>query len=280
MAMPYNNELAFPATISAKSTVSPLGELVYTVKDETSKFYRMSVPGGPTESKIYRRDTYNTETNELLETINTYKQSDAHLSRALPKECPITTVYYHTDNELHNAGTGQAGATPTAVDSRDQLTADDRLRAEARSVEHQRLHMPKNKYCDYCNRAKMYADQARRTTEDNKEELPTVFGKKTGADHIAMYGDKDIWLNGERAGLVMRCHGAKFLGFAATLTKDALESRMSIADWKAKTGSRRCTLTGAQNSNKQSMNYKFHIHEANPMYQPTMPGSSERFASL
>ena len=80
----------------------------------------------------------------------------------------------------------------------------------------------------------MYADQARRTTEDNTEELPRVFGKKTGADHIAMYGDKDIGLHGERAGLVMRCHGTKFLGFAATMTKDALESRMSIADWKGK----------------------------------------------
>ena len=184
--------------------------------------------------QVYRRDTYNTETNELLETINTYKQSVAHLSRALPKECPITTVYYHTDNELHEAGAGQAGATPNAVDSQDQLTADDRLRAEARSVEHQRLHIPKNKYCDYCNRAKMYADQARRTKEENKEELPTVFGKKTGADHIAMYGEKDVGLHGARAGLVMRCDGTKFLGFAPTMTKDALESRMSIADRKGK----------------------------------------------
>ena len=80
----------------------------------------------------------------------------------------------------------------------------------------------------------MYVDQARRTKEENKEELPTVFGKKTGADHIAMYGEKDVGLHGARAGLVMRCHGTKFFGFAWTMAKDVLESRMSIADWKGK----------------------------------------------
>ena len=82
----------------------------------------------------------------------------------------------------------------------DESKADE-LKREARSVEHQLTHTPKNPYCDVCARAKMYRQQARRREPDCRE-VPSNFGDLLHVDHVIVGRRKfNHGLSGERCAL-------------------------------------------------------------------------------
>ena len=64
------------------------------------------------------------------------------------------------------------------------------LRAEAVSAEHQLTHRPKNPYCPVCQRAKMYAPQARKTG-GSSTIYSKAFGDHITVDHIITADAKD-----------------------------------------------------------------------------------------
>ena len=64
------------------------------------------------------------------------------------------------------------------------------LRAEAASLEHQRTHRPKNPFCPICQRAKMYAPQARKTG-GSSTIYSKAFAEQIIVDHIITADAKD-----------------------------------------------------------------------------------------
>ena len=97
-----------------------------------------------------------------------------------------------------------------AVEDSDQDPADwgtdsdgkDDLKLEALSVRHQLTHMPKNKYCPACNRAKHVRTPARRQHR-TPEELPKKFGELVNADHVLAQSPEAFGLTGERDALAV-----------------------------------------------------------------------------
>lgn len=75
-------------------------------------------------------------------------------------------------------------------------TKEQRLRAIAKSVEHQYLHFPKNPYCEACVRGKMHAASHRKIDPVDRE-VPAELGKLVTVDHITMHGKRDLGLNRE-----------------------------------------------------------------------------------
>ena len=64
----------------------------------------------------------------------------------------------------------------------DPQTPEERLRAEAKSVQHLMTHRPKNPYCPVCQRAKMMAPHARKLGGSS-----TIKSDKYG-DHLTILG--------------------------------------------------------------------------------------------
>ena len=83
------------------------------------------------------------------------------------------------------------------------------LRAEAASPEHQLTHRPKNPFCPICQRAKMYAPQARKTGGS-----PTIYSKAFAdhmtVDHIITADAKDYGFQEETVAHVVKDVYSKF----------------------------------------------------------------------
>ena len=74
-------------------------------------------------------------------------------------------------------------------DDEEPLNRHARLYRESRSIEHQRLHIPKNPYCEVCQRSRVYKKrtQARRYDRlGSRGDLPEVtsFGERLACDFI------------------------------------------------------------------------------------------------
>ena len=77
------------------------------------------------------------------------------------------------------------------------------LRAEAVSAEHQLTHRPKNPYCPVCQRAKMYAPQARKTG-GSSTIYSKAFGDHITVDHIITADAKDYGFQEETVAHVVK----------------------------------------------------------------------------
>ena len=74
----------------------------------------------------------------------------------------------------------------------DAPTKAQRLIAEAQSLQHRLTHMPKNPYCDVCNRSRMLKKRTARVRHTKGEdELDPVeeFGQRIAADFIVVHKD-------------------------------------------------------------------------------------------
>ena len=75
------------------------------------------------------------------------------------------------------------------------------LKAEAASREHMMTHMPKNKWCPACQRAKMQHKACRRGS--SLGPVPESFGDQVTADHIISRSTASQGLTGEKNALVL-----------------------------------------------------------------------------
>jgi len=76
------------------------------------------------------------------------------------------------------------------------------LKREALSLRHQLTHVPKNKYCPACMRAKMLRKPARRSKGKIAEQLQK-FGNLVNADHVLAQSPEACGLFGERDALII-----------------------------------------------------------------------------
>ena len=79
-----------------------------------------------------------------------------------------------------------------------------KLQDEAKSLEHQLTHFPKNRYCPICRRAKMTqrVHRKRGMLADPEETPPLHFGHKLRVDHIVVGSDLTKGSEGEQACLI------------------------------------------------------------------------------
>ena len=97
-----------------------------------------------------------------------------------------------------------------ALDSEDEEqnpwspTLRVRLQGEAKSLQHQLTHFPKNRYCEICRRAKMAqrVHRKRGMLVDPEETPPLHFGHKLRVDHIIIGSDLTKGSEGEQACLI------------------------------------------------------------------------------
>ena len=93
---------------------------------------------------------------------------------------------------------GANALAPPPVPPVDTNPGDRRdIKAEALSTAHILRHMPYNKYCPTCVRAKMLRKPARRQIRSGAD-LPKKFGDLVNADHIIANSDEAMGLTGER----------------------------------------------------------------------------------
>ena len=77
------------------------------------------------------------------------------------------------------------------------------LRREACSLQHLMTHVPKNPFCDICNRARMTKRTARSHGE-SKHVKATKFGDHITADHLINYGERNEGGSGELVAMVFK----------------------------------------------------------------------------
>jgi hypothetical protein len=138
--------------------------------------------------------------------------ADADLVRDLPKAVEASGV----------GGTGL----------HDDAGGDGRrdLKAEARSFDHLLRHMPFNKYCETCVRAKMLRRPARRATHP-AGEAPKKFGDLVNADHIIAQSDEAMGLTGERDALAIVDRYSDYKDCFPLYTKDADEAQGALIEF-------------------------------------------------
>ena len=83
------------------------------------------------------------------------------------------------------------------------------LRAEAASIEHKLTHRPKNPFCPVCQRAKMFAPQARRKGGSSTTHSK-AFGDHITVDHIITRDAKDYGFQDETVAHVVKDVFSKF----------------------------------------------------------------------
>jgi hypothetical protein len=102
--------------------------------------------------------------------------------------------------------------SPAASD--DEAGADNRavrdLKAEAKSLRHLMTHLPKNPYCDSCQRAKMVNVHHKQGGGVDKFEA-TEFGEHITGDTLVLHGKVDRGINGESNGVVLFDIGTRWL---------------------------------------------------------------------
>ena len=106
------------------------------------------------------------------------------------------------------------------------------LRAAATSKEHLLLHLPKNPFCDTCNRAKARACTHRKQNpETTTTATLTAFGEWLTGDHLILYSDDDMGVNNETTGLLIMDAFTKFLGFYPNTSREAEEHIISMKEF-------------------------------------------------
>ena len=123
-----------------------------------------------------------------------------------------------------------------AVEAEEELkrlpTKAELLKAEATSLRHLLNHMPKNPYCASCQRSKMQAAHTpSRKGKPWKETIAEGFGFLT-ADHFVTKDDFDQSIDGDKAGIVIKCRGSKWIDIYPTKGKSSVEAEAAFADFE------------------------------------------------
>ena len=89
---------------------------------------------------------------------------------------------------------------------------EQRLRAEAVSLDHLLTHTPKNPYCISCMRGKMQqAHTSDRSKQLNRDPEPTAFGENVTADHFFARDEYGGRAGPDEAGLVVYDRGTEWI---------------------------------------------------------------------
>jgi hypothetical protein len=104
------------------------------------------------------------------------------------------------------------------------------VKAEATSTTHILRHMPYNKYCPTCVRAKMLRRPARRAVR-NPGDAPNKFGDLVNADHIIASSDEAMGLTGERNAMAIVDRFTDNKDCFPLATKDADEAHGALLEY-------------------------------------------------
>ena len=104
------------------------------------------------------------------------------------------------------------------------------LRLEALSVHHQLTHVPKNKYCPACVRAKMLRKPARRSKRPIGDTVKK-FGDLVNADHVLAQSAEACGLFGERDALIVVDRYSGFIDAYPLMSKSAEDVHASLVDY-------------------------------------------------
>ena len=101
----------------------------------------------------------------------------------------------------------------------DPRTPEERLRAEAKSVQHLMTHRPKNPYCPVCQRAKMMAPHARKLGGSSTIKSEK-YGDHLTIDHIITRDLRDYGFDDQKVGFVVKDVCTKFRYVYPDATKE------------------------------------------------------------
>ena len=109
-------------------------------------------------------------------------------------------------------------------------TKSELLREEAKSLDHLVTHIPKNPFCPACQRAKMQTKgNYSRKGNPAAEQCERKFRHLT-ADHFVAKDELDQSIDGDKAGLVIKCKGSGWLSLYATKDRSASEAENALID--------------------------------------------------
>jgi hypothetical protein len=77
------------------------------------------------------------------------------------------------------------------------------LKEEAKSIQHMLTHIPKNPFCDVCQKAKMFKPPSRAVGGSTKVEAEK-FGDQITADFIVTRDDEEVEIDDEKSALVVK----------------------------------------------------------------------------
>ena len=100
------------------------------------------------------------------------------IAAKLPERVPITITCFERDPKVP-----YPKEDSDAEPEREPQTNEQRLREEARSRKHLMTHRPKNPFCPVCQRARMYAPQARKVGGSSSIESKS-YGAHLTIDHL------------------------------------------------------------------------------------------------
>ena len=128
---------------------------------------------------------------------------------------------------------------PLATDVEEEETLTPRgmarLKIEASSLRHQMTHLPKNKFCKHCRRAKMKRAQRRaRKNKANPSPKPTEFGQQITADTLISGGKKmplSVGHDGANAAVLIYDVGTRWREFCPAAEKDFEHALQSLLDF-------------------------------------------------
>ena len=106
------------------------------------------------------------------------------------------------------------------LDQEEPESKVDRLRKEAKSINHMLTHHPKNPFCTICRYSKAQAQPARRIRLEHKRAF-RKFGECVTADHAVLGKYDTRGLDGEHNGLLIQDLGSQWIDFSPTWTKNA-----------------------------------------------------------
>ena len=194
--------------------------LQWSVPEKSARYYRnefraRSTTNGPIKRTIRKRVTMDLHTREILEASN-YNEEEALQMRSEevkdyetkgPRDI-LTYVWYEKMQPVVDESVPRADETSPNDDKGDRDENYGKLwrntKEEATSLKHLLLHLPKNKHCDACNRAKKQYAQNRRIKQG---PIPEFFGDEVTCDNWIITPKNGINLrgiDGETCALVFR----------------------------------------------------------------------------
>ena len=111
----------------------------------------------------------------------------------------------------------------------------DKLLAEAQSIQHMMTHRPKNPMCEVCLRAKAFKAQARRKGPAHRAKIET-FGEVICADHFIVRRDDEEGVDGEKCALMILDIGTRITDVAPVKDKSANEAVLALKNFAGNHG--------------------------------------------
>ena len=133
----------------------------------------------------------------------------------LPERVPMTIICFERDPR-----NPEPQEDSDAAPEKEPQTNEQRLREEAHSREHLMTHRPKNPFSPICQRAKMYAPQARKVGGSSSIESKS-YGAHLTVDHLITRDLRDHGFDDQRVGLVIKDVCTKFWYVYPSPTKEA-----------------------------------------------------------